>query len=51
MDIDIGLVVLNAGIAVEGRLMYADASKLESMLNLNCYHVMSLMHLFTQRLK
>ena len=31
--------------------MYADASKLESMLNLNCYHVMSLMHSFTQRLK
>ena len=49
-DLDIGLLVLNAGCSNEGFFSALAPEQLQEMLDTNCYHVVALMHMFTQTL-
>ena len=50
-DLDIGLVVLNAGVSNAGRMAsVAEPSKLQDMLDANVYHAGALSHKFVDKL-
>ena len=48
-DLDIGLVVLNAGVANDGRFEFNDSIKLQAMLDANSYQVGAFINAFLPR--
>ena len=38
-DLDIGLLVLNAGVGNSGHFLTVEPKQLQDMLDINCYHV------------
>ena len=48
-DLDIGLVVINAGVVTDGRFEYTEPEKLQAMLDLNTYQVGAMMIKFAKR--
>ena len=48
-DLDIGLVVLNAGVANDGRFEFNDSIKLQAMLDANSYQVGAFINEFLPR--
>lgn len=50
-DIDVGLLVNNAGFALTGEFLKGNASQQLSMLNVNCVTPLLLTHLFGNRMK
>lgn len=48
-DLDIGLLVVNAGVAYDGRFEHTDPSKLQKMIDVNSYQVGALINHFLER--
>lgn len=49
-DLDIGLIVLNAGVSNEGYYLKVETQKLQEMLDTNCYQVGAMIQKFTPKL-
>lgn len=50
MELDIGLLIANAGIYIPGKFFEIDGSILESMLDANVYHVAAIIKKFLPQL-
>lgn len=50
-DLDIGLVVLNAGVSVVGSLASSEDIKLQEMMDTNVYQVVGMLEKFKKRLE
>lgn len=50
-DLDIGLAIMNAGVANSGRFLSVSSEKLQEMIDINSYQVGAMLHKLTQKFK